>query len=650
VSSFTEIFTASVVSPSQVSYTSYTISSNLTLAWPFEKNPLFNTAAAITDIISQAPSLSVSLPDASLVSVGQGIVFRNQGGNTFGVLDAAGNTVASVASGTSWFVFVTDNTTEGGVWGITQFGAATSSANAATLAGAGLQAALTLLNQNLTVNAQISNYAPGPADRATVIRNTGGAVTYQPAQAGSASNQLPLGWFVYIINNGSGSLVFAPQGSQTVDGESTKTLAPTESAVFFSDGANFWTLGYGRSIVNTVTATNISLPPAGEITLSGPQAAAQVQNFTGALSDNVTVTYGTGAGFWFIWNNTTGAHNVTFRVNSADAGVVVSQGSFSIIRSDGSNMHIAFTATSGTVTQVNTTSDLTGGPITSTGTLGLSNTGVTAGTYGDNTSPDTVPIVTVDAKGRITAMGTYDLGTMADVNVGNVSGDLPVLGTDNNFPSLNGGVPCGAVLAYSASTAPAGYILGFGTIGNASSGASNRANDDQINLFTLIWNNWADAQAPVSGGRGVSALADWNANKTIAAPDLRGCVIAGLDNMGGVAAGRITTTVSPDGNTMGAGGGAQTQIFAVSGSTSGSLGVSVSVSVFGSGTTGQSGDFRGKTDGGTAVSNNTHSHGFSVSSSGSGGGSTSGALSVSGATDTRSILQPTRMMTLIVKY
>ena len=53
----------------------------------------------------------------------------------------------------------------------------------------------------------------------------------------------------------------------------------------------------------------------------------------------------------------------------------------------------------GTVTQIDTGVGLTGGPITSSGILSLSNTGVAPGTY-------TNPHVTVDAQGRITAITT----------------------------------------------------------------------------------------------------------------------------------------------------------------------------------------------------------------------------------------------------
>ncbi len=53
----------------------------------------------------------------------------------------------------------------------------------------------------------------------------------------------------------------------------------------------------------------------------------------------------------------------------------------------------------GTVTQINTGTGLTGGPITTTGTVSLANTGVTPGIYGSATE---IPVVTVDAQGRVT--------------------------------------------------------------------------------------------------------------------------------------------------------------------------------------------------------------------------------------------------------
>ena len=73
---------------------------------------------------------------------------------------------------------------------------------------------------------------------------------------------------------------------------------------------------------------------------------------------------------------------------------------------------------SGTVTQVNTGTGLTGGPITTSGTISLANTAVTAASYG---GAATVSVITVDAQGRITAASNASIA----INVAAVSGAVP---------------------------------------------------------------------------------------------------------------------------------------------------------------------------------------------------------------------------------
>lgn len=94
------------------------------------------------------------------------------------------------------------------------------------------------------------------------------------------------------------------------------------------------------------------------------------------------------------------------------------------------------------------------------------------------------------------------------------------------------------------------------TIGNATSGATERANADTSALFAFLWNN--DSNLSVSGGRGVSAAADYAANKAITLPDCKGRSIAGLDDMGASAAGRLTSSYfGATATTLGAVGGGE---------------------------------------------------------------------------------------------
>lgn len=79
--------------------------------------------------------------------------------------------------------------------------------------------------------------------------------------------------------------------------------------------------------------------------------------------------------------------------------------------------------------------------------------------------------------------------------------------------------------------AVSGYVRANGrTIGNAASGATERANADCEDLFLFLWDG--DSTLAVSGGRGASASSDWAASKTIALPDARSRTLIGLATMG----------------------------------------------------------------------------------------------------------------------
>src|SRR5262245_8519775 len=115
-------------------------------------------------------------------------------------------------------------------------------------------------------------------------------------------------------------------------------------------------------------------------------------------------------------------------------------------------------------------------------------------------------------------------------------------------------VQTGMIHAELVNSPKTGYVrLNGRTMGSAASGATERANDDTLNLYSYLWTNVTDTICPVSTGRGATPAADFAANKTITLPTCQGTGLVGLDDMGGGAANAFTglTFVSGGATTVG---------------------------------------------------------------------------------------------------
>jgi hypothetical protein len=102
-----------------------------------------------------------------------------------------------------------------------------------------------------------------------------------------------------------------------------------------------------------------------------------------------------------------------------------------------------------------------------------------------------------------------------------------------------------------------GFVRANGlTIGNGSSGAGERANADTQALFVYLCG--ADANLVMTPARSGNCLSDYNANKQLALPDMRGLALAALDDMGNSARGIYAGVTFSSGNatTLGSGVGA----------------------------------------------------------------------------------------------
>ena len=389
-------YTGSTISPSQVGYESLTISANTTLQWPINGNNS-TVVANIIEVTATTTNLRLILPAATQVSTGQSFLIKNVGNtNTFTVYKSDGTTsIISIASGISYYIYLTDNTTTNGTWATIQFGASTSVANASSLSGYGLTATGTTLNTTTTpVNYYSTQTLPNSVQsQLTTWAGGAGTLTLPTSTAAGAS------WYTILKNNGTGILTIATQGSDLIDGvNSTMQLQIGESLYLASNGSTGYTSwGYGQSSTFFFTQEQISVTGASAtITLTSTQASYTLQNYTGTLGQNTNVVLPPTVQFYIVTNSTSGAFTLTFKITGSGSVVTVPTGTTVGLVTDGTNVTAISTITnssnnitlqtgSATNPSLNFTSNLTTGLyLPSSNTVGITSNGVQAMTIGPN--------------------------------------------------------------------------------------------------------------------------------------------------------------------------------------------------------------------------------------------------------------------------
>jgi hypothetical protein len=345
--SFNSPFTGTVIQPTDVSFRAITLSANTTLEWPINGNATDDYAARIMDVTATAGSLTLRMPPANQASVGQDALIRNVGATTFTVADYDGGTIVSVASGEAKYIYITANPDEAGTWGIIAFGVGSSTADAATLAGYGLKAISTTLNQSHTVQTFSSNYTAVAADRASSYVWTGGSGTLTLTGASTLGDD----WFFMVRNGGTGTLTVSPAAG-LINGSASIAMQPADSAIICCSGSAFFTVGLGRSTQFNFTQLTKAVT-SGTYTLTASEASNVVQKYTGTLSGNVTVELPQTIQVYYITNQTDGTgsgYQITFTTTVAGgATATIPAGQQVILLCDSVNLLNASTIAAGAV-------------------------------------------------------------------------------------------------------------------------------------------------------------------------------------------------------------------------------------------------------------------------------------------------------------
>lgn len=336
--SFTSIFGGGTIYPSDVSYLSIALSADTPLQWPLESSGAEDPAARIIDVTPDASGHSVVMPDATMTGAGQTILFNNLSGSySFYVEDFDGNTLATVAFGEQWQLYLASTTTAAGTWRVFRYGASTATVQPSALAGFGLTVTGSTLSQSAPVTTfSTTGLTLATSSRAGAFVWTGsGAGTLNLLTAASAGDN----FFAMARNAGGGDLTIDPSGTELINGASTLALRPGDSATLITDGAAWYTVGLGQEAIFAFDYTSISVT-GGNYTLAGSELNRIAYKFVGTLTSDVYIIIPATVQQYWVTNATTGAFNFYVKI-SGGTPTQVTQGARGIYYCDGTNVILA---------------------------------------------------------------------------------------------------------------------------------------------------------------------------------------------------------------------------------------------------------------------------------------------------------------------
>ena len=344
MTTYTNTFGGTNIYPSDVSYRYVSLTISQVLDWPLEAAPSTDVVAKIMDVNATTTSLVITMPDATEAGTGETVLFNNVGANTFTVKTATGTVICAPQSGTTFQIYLTNNSTVSGTWRSFQYGASASATDAASLAGLGIKAIATTLNQSMPVTSFSTNYTTGTSDRAKVLVWTGGAGTLSFDGAPTLGSD----WFVNVRNSGTGDLTLDPSSSELINSASTLTLSPGDSAIVVTNGVQFWTIGFGQSAVYAFSLLQIDISGSGNYTLSVAELNKTAYIFTGTLTGSRDVIVPTTVQQYWVSNQTSGSYTLGIRTaGQSSPGVTVSSAARAILYCDGTDVVDADTSTIG---------------------------------------------------------------------------------------------------------------------------------------------------------------------------------------------------------------------------------------------------------------------------------------------------------------
>jgi hypothetical protein len=385
--------------------------------------------------VNQEPTL----PNSRYVGVTNGLVITDAGAQGLYNISTTGALLSLVNSGTGIQVKTSSTAITGRSIAVT--GNGLSITNGDGISG----------NPTVALSGQVLNFANVSANGLVTITTAGGVsattITGTASQISVANGNAVGG--APTISIASNPVLPGTGGVQVPSGTTAQRLSVNGVVRYNTDTANFefyqngaWaTFGTGSGSVTSVSGT-----------------ANQITVVNGTTTPTVSITSNPiipGTGSLTLPIGSSFARPATpvggmLRYNS-DLGVVeaYTTSGWTTLGTGGG---------SGGVTAIATGTGLTGGPITTTGTIAIADTAVVAGTYGSSSN---IPQIIINAQGQITSATNIAVATGGTVTSVDVSGGTTGLTTSGGPITSSGTITlAGTLAATNGGTAQSTYSAG----------------------------------------------------------------------------------------------------------------------------------------------------------------------------------------------